>query len=150
MILSVNKEKLTGLWVPCRALVRPKFSLPLPLLMPFNATLASLWARNYATILQVLILKFAFGPGKFPGLLKNRPLISYMGHLILRIKSTFEVFCAWAWNFASFPKNLNLLFIVWYLGYFCVNFFTDKDHFIITASLQRSRWILVVCTLYLM
>ena len=89
----------------------PKFSLPLPLLTPFNATLASLWARNYATILQVLILKFAFGPGKFPGLLKKRPLISYMGHLILRIKLTFEVFCAGAWNFAPFPKNLILLFI---------------------------------------
>ena len=42
MKLSVNKEKVTGLW-----------------------------ARNYATILQVLILKFAFVPGKFPGLLKN-------------------------------------------------------------------------------
>ena len=111
----------------------PKFSLPLPLLTPFNATLASLWARNYATILQVLILKFAFGPGKFPELLKNRPLISYMGHLILRIKSTFEVFCAWAWNFAPFPKNLILLFIVLYLGCFCMNFITDKDHFIITS-----------------
>ena len=38
MNLSVNEEKMTGLW-----------------------------ARNCATIQQVLILKFAFGPKKFPG-----------------------------------------------------------------------------------
>ena len=38
--------------------------------------LTGLWARNYATIPQVSILKFAFGPGKFPRLPKNRPPIS--------------------------------------------------------------------------
>ena len=110
MKLSVNKEKVTGLW-----------------------------ARNYATILQVLILKFAFGPGKFPGLSKN-------SKQILQIKSTFEVFCAWAWNFAPFAKNLIFLFIVLVSGVFCMNLITEK----IFSSLHRSRWISVVCTLYLM
>ena len=123
MKLSVNKEKVTGLW-----------------------------ARNYATILQVLILKFAFGPGKFPGLSKNSSplppnlLLSRMGHQILQIKLTFEVFCAWAWNFAPFPKNLIFLFIVLVSGVFCMNLITEK----IFSSLHWSRWISVVCTLYLM
>ena len=45
MKLSVNKEMLTGLWT-----------------------------RNCGTIQQVLILKFAFGREKFPGLLRNGPL----------------------------------------------------------------------------
>ena len=64
MKLSVNKEKLTGLW-----------------------------ARNYATILQVLILKFSFGLRNFE---KWAPdlLLSCTGHQILQIKSTFEVFFA--------------------------------------------------------
>ena len=45
MALSVNEKKLIGLW-----------------------------ARNCAlTIQQVLILKFAFGPEQFPGLLRNGP-----------------------------------------------------------------------------
>ena len=46
MNLSVNEEKLTGLW-----------------------------ARNCATIQQVLILKFVFGPEKFPGLSRNGPQV---------------------------------------------------------------------------
>ena len=45
MDLSVNEEKLTGVW-----------------------------ARNCDTIQQVLILKFAFGPEKFPDLSRNGPL----------------------------------------------------------------------------
>ena len=45
MDLSVNEEKLTGVW-----------------------------ARNCDTIQQVLILKFAFRPEKFPGLSRNGPL----------------------------------------------------------------------------
>ena len=45
MNLLVNEEKLTGAW-----------------------------ARNCDTIEQVLILKFAFGPEKFPGLSRNGPL----------------------------------------------------------------------------
>ena len=36
--------------------------------------LTGLWARNCGTIQEVLILKFAFGPEKFPGLLRNWPL----------------------------------------------------------------------------
>ena len=36
-----------------------------------------LWARNCATIQQVLFLKFAFGPRKFPGLSRNEPLVFY-------------------------------------------------------------------------
>ena len=38
-----------------------------------EAKLTNLWARNCATIQQVWILKFAFGPEKFPGLSKNGP-----------------------------------------------------------------------------
>ena len=45
MDLSVNEEKLTGVW-----------------------------ARNCDTIQQVLILKFAFGPENFPGLSRKGPL----------------------------------------------------------------------------
>ena len=45
MKLSVNETKLTGLW-----------------------------AKNCATIQQVVILKFAFGPENFPGLPRNRSL----------------------------------------------------------------------------
>ena len=33
-------------------------------------------ARNCATIQQVLVLKFAFGPEKFPGLSRNGALIT--------------------------------------------------------------------------
>ena len=36
-----------------------------------EASLTSLWARNCANDQQVLILKFAFGPEKFPGLSRN-------------------------------------------------------------------------------
>ena len=32
-----------------------------------EAKLSGLWARNCATIQQVLILKYAFGPEKLPG-----------------------------------------------------------------------------------
>ena len=43
--------------------------------LSFNkAKLTGLWARNCATIQQVLILKFAFGPEKFPGLSRNESL----------------------------------------------------------------------------
>ena len=38
-----------------------------------EAKLTGLWARNWTTIQQVLILKFAFGPQKFPGLWRNEP-----------------------------------------------------------------------------
>ena len=38
-----------------------------------EAKLINLWARNCGTIQQVLILKFAFGPEKSPGLSKNGP-----------------------------------------------------------------------------
>ena len=39
-----------------------------------EAKLTGLWARNYGTMQQVLILKFAFGPEKLRGLSRNRPL----------------------------------------------------------------------------
>ena len=38
-----------------------------------EAKLTGLCARNCATIQQVLILKFAFGPEKLPGLSRNGP-----------------------------------------------------------------------------
>ena len=38
-----------------------------------EAKLSVLWARNCATVQQVLILKFAFGPEKLPGLSGNEP-----------------------------------------------------------------------------
>ena len=37
-----------------------------------EAKLTNLWARNCATIQQVWILKFAFGPKKFAGLFKKQ------------------------------------------------------------------------------
>ena len=40
-----------------------------------EAKLTGLWARNFATIQQVLILKFAFRSEKFPGLSRNEPHI---------------------------------------------------------------------------
>ena len=42
-----------------------------------EAKLTGLWARNFATIQQVLILKFAFRSEKFPGLSRNEPLDCY-------------------------------------------------------------------------
>ena len=42
-----------------------------------EAKLNGLWARNCAIIQQVLFLKFAFGPEKFPGLSRNEPLVFY-------------------------------------------------------------------------
>ena len=39
-----------------------------------EAKLAGLWARNCATIQQVSISKFAFGPEKLAGLSRNGPL----------------------------------------------------------------------------
>ena len=41
-----------------------------------EAKLTGLWARNCAIIQQVLILKFAFGPEKFPGLSRNEPIFA--------------------------------------------------------------------------
>ena len=38
-----------------------------------EAKLTVLWARNCATVQQVLILKFAWGPEKLPGLSRNEP-----------------------------------------------------------------------------
>ena len=38
-----------------------------------EAKLTGLYARNCATIQQVLILKFAFGTEKLPGLSRNGP-----------------------------------------------------------------------------
>ena len=40
-----------------------------------EAKLTSLWARNCASIQQVLIFKFVFGPEKFPGLSRNEPRV---------------------------------------------------------------------------
>ena len=36
-----------------------------------EAALTGLWARNCPSIQQILMLKFAFGPEKLPGLLRN-------------------------------------------------------------------------------
>ena len=40
-----------------------------------EAKLTGLWARTVLTIQLVWILKFAFGPEKFPGLSRNGPLV---------------------------------------------------------------------------
>ena len=39
-----------------------------------EAKLTGLWAWDCATVQQVLILKFAFEPEKFPRLSRNEPL----------------------------------------------------------------------------
>ena len=59
-----------------------------------GAKLTGLWARNFATIQQVLILKFAFGPETFPGLSKNEPL------------ATLVQFVEVKENFISAPTHL--------------------------------------------
>ena len=62
-----------------------------------EAKLTGLWARNCATIQLVLILKFAFGPEKFPGLSRNRPLESNAprplmhSHQYKRYKGVFQL-----------------------------------------------------------
>ena len=38
-----------------------------------EAKLTGMWARNCAAFQQVVILKFALGPEKFPGLPRNGP-----------------------------------------------------------------------------
>ena len=38
-----------------------------------EAKLTGLWAWNFATIQQVLILKFAFGPKRFPAFWETGP-----------------------------------------------------------------------------
>ena len=43
-----------------------------------EAKLTGLWARTVLTIQLVWILKFAFGPEKFPGLSRNGPLVWLM------------------------------------------------------------------------
>ena len=40
-----------------------------------EAKLTGLWARTVLTIQLVWILKFAFGPEKFPGLSRKGPLV---------------------------------------------------------------------------
>ena len=40
----------------------------------WNFQLTGVWARNCATIQHFLILKFAFGPEKFPDLSRNEPI----------------------------------------------------------------------------
>ena len=40
-----------------------------------EAILIGSWARNCGTIQEVLLLKFAFGPEKLPGLSRNGPLV---------------------------------------------------------------------------
>ena len=42
-----------------------------------EAKVTDLWTRNCATIQLDLISKFAFGPEKLPGRLRNGPLIRY-------------------------------------------------------------------------
>jgi len=45
-----------------------------------EAKLTGLWARNCATFQQVLMLKFALGPEKFPGLSRNGAQVYYLAH----------------------------------------------------------------------
>ena len=45
-------------------------------LLANEAKLTGLWASNCATFEQVLILKFAFSPEKFPGLPTNQQQVS--------------------------------------------------------------------------
>ena len=49
-----------------------------------------LWARNCATIQQVVVLKFAFGRKKFPGLSRKGPLLRNFNH-ICSLHITFPI-----------------------------------------------------------
>ena len=42
--------------------------------------LASLWARDFVTIQQIMISKFAFGPERLPSLSRNGPLVVTYGY----------------------------------------------------------------------
>ena len=42
-----------------------------------EAKLTGLWARNCASLQQILTLKFALGPEKFPSLARNGALVAY-------------------------------------------------------------------------
>ena len=62
-------------------------------------------------------------------------------HQISWIKSSYKHFCALIWNLSHFLRKFeSFLFIVQFLGLFCMYFITDRDYFAITI-------ILMVCTL---
>ena len=66
-----------------------------------EAKLAGLWARNYATIQQVSISKFAFGPETLPGLSRNGPLekgYNSRGVLLLEDLRYLLLGCGTTWN----------------------------------------------------
>ena len=60
----------------CSMLVLFAFKIYVSIILKLSlneAKLAGLWARNCATIQQVSISKFAFGPETLPGLSRNGP-----------------------------------------------------------------------------
>ena len=56
-----------------------------------EAKLTGLWAGNCAAIQQVWILKFTFGPEKFPGLSRNGP--QTQRHITLLFIVLFAISC---------------------------------------------------------
>ena len=93
-----------------------------------KAKLASLWARNCATIQQVLILKFSFGSEMFPGLSRNGPRTCHSQHccLISLYFSRFPLFRSPSSRsffsllpYPSLPLPMNATWV-------CPIFLTDK------------------------
>ena len=54
-----------------------------------KAKLTGLWARNCATIQPVLVLKFAFTPEKYPGLLRNESMVLFLT-FIIKLDTTLQ------------------------------------------------------------
>ena len=58
-----------------------------------------------------------------------------------RIKSNFDLFCAFVWNLTYFPQDLNFLKHRTISGHFCMYFITLFHHPITLSSLQPSFYL---------
>ena len=69
--------------------------------------MTGLWAKNCATIQQVLILKFSFGPEKFQGLLRNGPQASKRAGLEKLEFNFLLALKGWGWEGMGLVSGLN-------------------------------------------
>ena len=69
--------------------------------------MTGLWAKNCATIQQVLILKFSFGPEKFQGLLRNGPQASKRAGLEKLEFNFLLALKGWGWEGVGLVSGLN-------------------------------------------
>ena len=69
--------------------------------------MTGLWAKNCATIQQVLILKFSFGPEKFLGLLRNGHQASKRAGLEKLAFNFLLALKGWGWEGVGLVSGLN-------------------------------------------